>query len=703
MNGTTGGEQIGHTTVIGSPTAAALAGTLALLLATGHPAYADDPQNTDWPLLGNTHEMQHHADLSQINTDTVGRLGLAWWVDLPAIKGLVGNPLISDGRIFQSGAGSVIYANDLRTGEQLWTFDPRPGPGDGTFVEAMGMNFNRGVALHGELVIVGTGDCRLVAVDRETGTQRWEARACDQGNSQTITAAPRVGGGMVFTGNACGDSGMSRGHVDAFDADTGRHAWRFYTVPGDPSKPPESDLYRMAAATWGDGWYERTKGCGSVWDAMVYDPGSERLYIGVGGPSPLDPTARGANAGDELFTNSVVALDAKTGEYVWHFKQNPGDGWNFEPAVGLMLASLPDVDGERRVVVSVPKDGFVYVLDADTGEFLSGRNYVPVNWASGLDEEGRPIYLPDARYWEQPDGRAVVSPAGMGAHSWDALAFDPEKHVVFIPVQTMPTLHQVPTDAEGLTAELGVVVDAHYGSKGHAGWEAFGELVAWDPVLQTEVWRQRHALPMNGGALHTAGGLVFQGLAEGYLVAYDSATGERLWSAPAGGTVRSAPSTVMADGKQYIVVASGNIATAGPGSAFSDYSSVPRARSRPRLLAFALDGSAPAPPWAESPHIPAPPAPRLDATLAAAGEGLFEAYGCMTCHGTGAVALVGALDLRIRPPASVEYLQTVLGGALAARGMPAFELADEGAAALRAYLVNLAWDAHEAQDGGSGD
>ena len=701
---------MGHTTAIRSSASAALAGTLALLLAAlalllaaGQPVFADDPRNTDWPLLGNAHEMQHHADLAQINTDTVGRLGLAWWVDLPAIKGLVGNPLIAAGRIFQSGAGGVIYANDLRTGKLLWTFDPRPGPGEGTFIVAYGMNFNRGVALHDDLVIVGTGDCRLVAVDQETGTQRWEAQACDPGKDQTITAAPRVGGGMVFTGNACGDSGASRGHVDAFDAGTGRHVWRFYTVPGDPSKPPESDLYRMAAATWSEGWYERTKGCGSVWDAMVYDPGSERLYIGVGGPAPWNPLARRAGAGDELFTSSVVALDAKTGEYVWHFKQNPGDGWNFEPAVGLMLASVPDVDGERRVVISVPKDGFVYVLDADTGEFLSGRNYVPVNWASGLDEEGRPIYSPEARYWERPDGRAVVSPAGMGAHSWDALAFDPEKHVVFIPAQTMPVLHQVPTDAEGLTAELGVVVDAHYGSKGHAGWEAFGELVAWDPVLQTEVWRQRHALPMNGGALHTAGGLVFQGLAEGYLVAYDAATGERLWSAPAGGTVRSAPSTVMADGKQYIVVASGNVATAAGGSAFSGYSSVPRARSRPRLLAFALDGSAPAPPWAEIPHIPAPPAPRPDATLASAGAGLFEAYGCMVCHGPEGVAVVAALDLRIRPPASVEYLQAVLGGALAPRGMPAVEMTDDGAEALRAYLIDLAWDAHEAQDGGSRD
>ena len=291
----------------------------------------------------------------------------------------------------------------------------------------------------------------------------------------------------------------------------------------------------------------------------------------------------------------------------------------------------------------------------------------------------------------------MVSPGGMGAHSWDAIAFDPEKHVVFVPAQTMPALYQVAGDADGLTGQLGVAFDGHYGSRGDPGWEAFGELVAWDPVLQTEVWRVRHALPTNGGALHTAGGLVFQGLAEGYLVAYDAATGERLWSAPAGGTVRSAPSTVMADGKQYIVVASGNVATAA--GAFADYNSVPRARSRPRLLAFVLDGSTPAPPWAEIPHIPAPPAPRLDATLASAGAELFDAYGCMTCHGPEAVAPVAALDLRMRPPASVEYLQTVLGGALVTRGMPAVAMADEGAAALRAYLINLAWDAHEAQEG----
>ncbi len=350
------------------------------------------------------------------------------------------------------------------------------------------------------------------------------------------------------------------------------------------------------------------------------------------------------------------------------------------------------------MVISVPKDGFVYVLDADTGEFLSGRNYVPANWASGLDEAGRPIYLPDARYWEQPDGRAVVSPGGMGGHNWEALAFDPEKHVVFIPAATMPALYEA-SAADGLMGDIGVTFDGEYGSKGDPDWEAFGELVAWDPVLQTEVWRARHALPMNGGVLHTAGGLVFQGLAEGYLVAYDAATGERLWEAPAGGTVRSAPSTVMADGRQYIVVSSGNVATSVGATGFTSYSSVPRSRSRPRLLAFALDGSVAAPPWAEIPHIPAPPAARRDAALASAGAEIFVAYGCDGCHGHAGVSVGGAsTDLRLRPPASAEYLRAVLDGALVARGMPTVEMTDDGVEALHAYLVNLAWDAHEGQD-----
>ena len=554
---------------------------------------ASNAESTDWELLGNSSEMQHHSGLNQINTETVSDLGLAWAVDLPTRDGLVGNPLISNGRIFQGGSQSQVFANDLKTGKLLWTYEPLADRSPGSFLETWLRSINRGVALVDDLVIIGTSDCRLVAIDQATGAKRWETETCDGKENYMITGAPRVGGGKVFIGNSCADMGLNRGHVDAVDARTGEHLWRFYTVPGDPGKPQDSELYDMAAKTWGQGWYETTKGCGSVWEAMVYDPELDQLVIGTGAPAPSDPTKRGKDAGDELFTNAVVALDAETGEYRWHFSQVPGDGWNFEPAVGLMTATLPIDDKDRRVVLSVPKNGFVYLLDAKTGEFISGRNYVPVNWAKGLDETGRPIFDPAARYWEAADGEStIVVPSTAGAHDWTALAFDPQKNVLFIPAMTMPERYE-------RTASGEYSYDYAHGSQSGTEWQAFAELVAWDPLTQSEVWRQRNALPLNGGALHTAGGLVFQGTAEGYLNAYDAASGEQLGAFPAGGAIRAAPSTVVAEGVQYIVVPAGAPSSSTASSGLTDYSSTKESRSRPRLLAYALGGDAPTPAWAD--------------------------------------------------------------------------------------------------------
>lgn len=659
---------------------------------------ADSPSNTDWSLLGNSPEMQHHSDLSEISKETIAKLGLVWSVDLPAADGLVGNPLVQDGRIFQSGARSRIFANDLRTGKLLWTYEPMANAKADSYTEGYAMRTNRGVALHDDLVIVATGDCRLVAVDQKTGKLRWESPACESPGVEKITGAPRVGGGMVFIGNTGLDSGMNRGHFNAFDAKTGRHLWRFYTVPGDRSKPQDSPLYEMALATWGKGM---TPGAGSVWEAITYDPELSQVYIGTSGPIPLDPTQRGEGAGDELFTGSIVALDAKTGEYRWHFKQSPGGGWNYEP-MGIMVAMLPmgERGKERRVVLSVPKDGFVYVLDAETGEFISGRNYVRVNWAKGLDENtGRPIHDPAARFWEKPDGKAVVLPNSLGAHSFEALALDPQSHLLYIPAVTIPQLTETVTGDDSLVAELGMKVDLYYGSKGHRGWESFGELIAWDPVTQTAKWRQRHELPWNGGALHTDGGLVFQGGADGYFSAYDSGSGEKLWTAPAGGAIRGAPSTVMVDGRQFIIVPSGNGTTSASASSFTRYSSAPRARSKPRLLAYALGGTASAPPWAELPPIPKPTVARFDPDAAAHGQTTFEMNACSACHGMYGEALSGAApDLRRKQPANVDYLKSVLGGALAAKGMPPFELSEADVEGLYAYLVNIAWDGYDAQE-----
>lgn len=651
---------------------------------------ASDARSTNWELLGNSPDMQHHSGLSQINTETVSDLGLAWAIDLPTRDGLVGNPLIRNGRIFQGGSQSQVFANDLQTGKLLWTYEPLADRPPGSFLETWLRSINRGVALVDDVVIIGTSDCRLVAIDQATGAKRWETETCDGSQAYMITGAPRVGGDKIFIGNSCADMGLNRGHVDAVDARTGKHLWRFYTVPGDPSKSQDSALYEMAAKTWGEGWYETTRGCGSVWEAMVYDPELDQLIIGTGAPAPSDPTKRGKGAGDELFTNAVVALDAQTGAYRWHFSQVPGDGWNYEPAVGLMTATLP-IDGEdRRVVLSVPKNGFVYLLDAKTGEFISGRNYVPVNWAKGLDgETGRPIFDSAARYWEAADGEStIVVPSSAGAHDWTALAFDPQKNVLFIPAITMPERYE-------RTASGDYTYDYSHGSQSGPESQAFAELVAWDPVTQNEVWRQRNALPLNGGALHTAGGLVFQGTAEGYLNAYDATSGELLESFAAGGAIRAAPSTVMADGLQYIIVPAGAPSSSTASSGLTDYSSTKESRSRPRLLAFVLGGDASTPPWAAPLTFRKPSVDPYPPEVAAMGEAIYSLAGCVACHGYGGQSVGGAAaDLRMRLPPTIDYLKAVLGGAFAPR-MPEVELDDASTEALYAYLVNTAWSAYE--------
>jgi quinohemoprotein ethanol dehydrogenase len=354
-----------------------------------------------------------------------------------------------------------------------------------------------------------------------------------------------------------------------------------------------------------------------------------------------------------------------------------------------MMATLP-LDGvEKRVVLSVPKNGFVYLLDAQTGKFISGRNYVPVNWAKGLDDTGRPISDPAARYWEAAEGEpTTILPSNAGAHDWTALAFDPQKNVLFIPAMTTPERRE-------LTATGAYSYDYRQAEDGDPEWQAFGELVAWDPVSQSTVWRHRNALPYNGGVLHTAGGLVFQGTAEGYLNAYDAASGEQLGSFTAGGAIRGAPSTVVADGRQYIIVPAGAPSTSAASAGLTDYSSTVESRSRPRLLAFVLGGDAPAPAWAAQLTFPKPPVDRYPSEVASMGEAIYELAGCVACHGYGGQSIGGAAaDLRMRLPVNLEYFKAVLGGLLAPR-MPKVELDDASSEALYAYLVNTAWNAHE--------
>lgn len=652
--------------------------------------------DTDWELLGNSPEMQHHSGLEQINRDTIGKLELAWWVEMPTQDGLVGNPLVKDGRIFQGGPDGQIFANDLKTGRLLWSYsDDKTGRDDLSLVGYWGRRMNRGAALSGGNVIIGTGDCRLIAVDQVSGKKAWEATSCDARGNYAITAAPRVGEGLIFTGNSCMDSGSTRGFVEAFDAKTGARRWRFYTVPGDPSKPQDSPLYEMAAKTWGKDWHDRTRGCGSAWDAITYDPELHLLYIGVGGPAPFNPSMRGTGAGDELFTNSIVALDARTGEYRWHFKQVPHDAWNYDASVGIMIADLPVEGEQRRVVISVPKGGFAYVIDAKSGKFLSGQQYVPITWATGLTADGRPIINPEGQYWLRRGQENIVLPSGLGAHGWEALAHDPVSKLVYIPVMSMPNLVKDAPDA----ILGGQTFEAYHDASADAKYQTYGEIVAWDPVKNSVAWRQRHPYPMNGGLLHTAGGLVFQGMAQGEIQAFDAAAGKLLWTRKIGGAVRAAPSTVMLDGEQYIIMATGNGAAAATGNMVADSNSSLEARTPPRLLAFKIGGSSAYPPFAKVEPIAAPAAPRQNAALAARGARLFEFVGCVECHGIYGNAAGGRIPNLIRtPPADFATFKAIVQEGALSRdggGMPRFDIPEADARAIFAYLVNQAWDAHE--------
>lgn len=669
-----------------------------IALASSQLSAADDGANTDWPLLGRTADMQHESPLQQINATNVKNLGLAWYADMPSSDGLVGNPMVVDGVVYQSGPAGRAYANDLRTGKLLWQYTAEVNLARMGRMPWWARRYNRGLATHGDKVFITSGDCRLIALDRKTGKKVWEVEACDPTGAEGmygITGAPRLGNGMVFIGNTCGDTGVGRGYVDAYDENTGARKWRFYTVPDDPAKGPQKTPELEAAAkTWGTDWYKKSHGCGSVWEAITYDQQLNQVYLGVDGPSPWNPAMRAADAGDELYTNAVVALDASTGKYLWHYTVTPHDGWNYNPTSHLMLANLPLEGGTRRVVMAAPKNGFFYVLDAKTGKFISANNFTPVNWASRIDAKtGRPVTLPDARYWEHPGKRTVVLPANSGAHNWQAMAFNPATGLVYIPVASAPqALTADPSDVVG-----GVRSDDYIGFGKDPKWKAYGELVAWDPVKQQARWRVRRKLPMNGGMLTTAGNLVFEGTGDGKFEAYAADTGKLLWSFNVGGSVLAAPSTVNIDGKQMVLVSVGNGGSSNIGASLARLASTPKTRTQARLLAFALDAKAPLP-EAKAPELPKPPLARFPEDQVKKGAVLFDQYTCVYCHGHGAESANGAIkDLRFATAETHQQFAAIVYGARIDKGMPPFpDIPADDLKAIQAYIINQAWDGYEA-------
>jgi quinohemoprotein ethanol dehydrogenase len=647
----------------------------------------------DWVTTGRTYDEQRYSPLTQIDAANVGRLGLAWYADLDTRRAQESTPLEVDGVLYVSTAWSKVVALDAVSGRVLWRFDPKV-PGEAGARVCCDV-VNRGVAYWSGRVYVGTIDGRLIALDARTGAPLWSTLTIDPEQPYSITGAPRVVKGKVIIGNGGAEFGV-RGYVSAYDWRSGELAWRFWFVPGDPAKPYEHPILETAAKTWSGEWW-RLGGGGTAWDSMAYDPELDLLYVGTGNGSPWNQQIRSPGGGDNLFLSSIVALRPETGEYVWHYQTTPGESWDYTATQHMILADVR-MDGElRRVLLQAPKNGFFYVLERSTGKLISAKNFVPVNWATGIDPAtGRPVENPDARYGtrRQP---WLAQPGPFGAHNWQPMAWSPQTRLVYVPAQET-AFPYIPDDAFApvkLGANLGADMSAASLPQDPAVKKAVfaatrGHLLAWDPVEQREVWRVQFASPWNGGVLATAGNLVFQGTAGGEFRAYRADTGDMVWSFGAQSGIGAAPITYRAGGEQYVTVVTGyGGGFVNVGGEASWVTGKPPNRSR--ILTFKLGGTARLPHVEPEPRRTThPPPDDAPAERVAAGKALYHRY-CMHCHGDAAVSGGVIPDLRYSNALGSQdtWSSIVRDGVLASVGMVAFEevLSADDAERIRAYVI----------------
>lgn len=622
-----------------------------------------DNDNAEWPFHGRTHAEQRYSPLRQISPDNIQRLGVAWLHSLNAYRGLEATPIIIDRVMYLTGNWSRVYAFDAATGQRRWMYDPEvPGKwGRNGCCDVV----NRGVAVWRDRVFVGTFDGRLVSLDARTGKLIWEINTIDRALPYTITGAPRVVRDKVIIGNGGSEFGV-RGYVTAYDAYSGNQVWRFYTVPGSPSGPFKHPELEMAAKTWSqNGAWRQTGGGGTVWDSIAYDPELNLLYVGTGNGHPHARHVRSPGGGDNLFLSSILALNADTGRMVWYYQTTPADSWDFTATQSIILADI-EIQGEiRKVLMQAPKNGFFYVLDRTTGELLSAKNFVTVNWASGVDlQTGRPVETGLGDYSKQD---RLVYPSELGGHNWHPMAFSPRTQLAYIPALEMPWVHS-PTDS--YLFDIGV---PHIGEleRGQPTVDRGGYLRAWSPVRQKLIWQVKLPSLINGGVLVTGSDLVFQGTQDGFLHAYDAVGGRRLHSVFVGVGIIAPPVTYSVAGTQYLAV------LAGFGGAthfmLAESAAARRYENDGRIIVFKLDGG----------PVPLPPRipyhkPRL--TTAAPdksreieeGKALYVQH-CGFCHGmSGSVPLLP--DLQRVPEMGYEAFRAiVLDGALAPRGMAGFD------------------------------
>ncbi len=633
--------------------------------------------HTDWLSYGLNYEEDRYSRLDQINKDNLDQLELAWSYDMGVMRGVEASSIVIDGIMYTTGPWSVVYAIDARQGSLLWKYDPEVPRDYGE--KACCDVINRGVALSNGDIFFGTIDGRLVSIDATTGDLNWEVMTVPADRSYTITGAPRIVKDMVVIGNG-GAEYDARGFVSAYSLDDGELRWRFYTVPGDPSKEPENTVHSEIMDTWTGEWWTMGGG-GTVWDAIVYDPEQNSVYIGVGNGAPWDRDVRSPGGGDNLFLSSIVALDADDGSYKWHYQTTPGDTWDYTATQPIILADL-EIDGAtRQVLMQAPKNGFFYVIDRTNGELISAEPYTAVNWATGIDDNGRPIEAPTARY---ADGRNhVIAPGPFGGHNWQPMAYNHETGYVYIPSHAASAMYSknekfAYNESDGGAASAGGwnVTYAHQLYRPIAPdpdvpnpLVPYGRLIAWDPVEQEEKWAQEMPLThWNGGVLTTAGGLVIQGNATGHFTIYDAEDGKVLWDRDLKTGIIAPPVTYMIDGEQYISIPVGWGGIVGLSRKYTEHT------YPGRIYTFKLNGTGVYPdyPEMEAPQFTSmkPKGSQIDI-----GHGLtLYIEHCVQCHGDQFGNGGGALpDLsRSSDQVYASYDKILREGLLSENGMPDF-------------------------------
>lgn len=656
-----------------------------LALATGNGTRARSiGAAADWVSHGADADETNFSQLDQIKAANVNRLGLGWWLDLPGEVSLEATPLAVNGVLYFTGSYGKVYAVDGASGKPLWSHDPEIWKHN-TAKMRLGFAVNRGVAYAGGRIFSASLDGRLFALDAGNGRLLWSVETTAPDSMEFITGAPRTFNEKVIIGNGGADFG-ARGYVTAYDQVTGKQAWRFYVAPGTPERNRGDPAMERAAATW-RGEYWKTGTGGAVWDSITFDAKLNRIYLGTGNAGPSDPAVRSPGGGDNLYTASIVALDADTGDYAWHYQINPRDAWDYDCTQQMTLAELT-IDGKPRdVLMQAPKNGFFYVIDRVTGKLISAEKIGKVTWADHIDlASGRPVEAKDVRY---ESGETVIWPNPTGAHSWHALSFSPKTGLVYIPyMQNGVHFYRGPPKTGDVFVD-----NLSVGSFKADSEDGKGALLAWDPVKQHARWKVQHDTIWNGGTLSTAGDVVFQGTADGYVSAYDAADGRRLWHFNAGLGIIAPPMSYQGHGKQYIALLVGYGGAAAIGSDVMDVGwkwGAPR-----RLLSFTIDGKAalPAsPPRDMTVHALSDSKPQASETDIQAGKSLY--LNCMVCHGRDAVSAgAPAPDLRESAIAldPQSFRAVVHDGALLQGGMPQFEMfSDAQMSQLQAYIRSRA-------------